>query len=65
MVVGLYGLGRGLGSSALIFFVAVSLEQAMAEQREYPAVKAMAASQDYVEGPKAFSEKRAPKWTGK
>src|ERR1700716_4079285 len=45
--------------------LSVSLEQAMAEQREYPAVKAMAASQDYVEGPKAFSEKRAPKWTGK
>ena len=43
----------------------VSLEQAIAEQREYPAVKAMAASQDYIEGPKAFSEKRAPKWLGK
>jgi hypothetical protein len=28
-------------------------------------VKAMAASQDYVEGPKAFSEKRAPNWVGK
>jgi len=45
--------------------LAVPLEQAMAEQREYPAVKAMAASQDYIEGPKAFSEKRPPKWTGK
>ena len=43
----------------------VSLELAMAEQREYPAVKAMAASQDYIEGPKAFSEKRPPKWMGK
>src|SRR4029077_15821978 len=43
----------------------VSLEQAMAEQREYPAVKAMAASQDYIEGPKAFSEKGPPKWVGK
>ena len=43
----------------------VSLEQAMAEQRDYPAVKAMAASQDYIEGPKAFSEKRPPKWLGK
>jgi crotonobetainyl-CoA hydratase len=28
-------------------------------------VKAMAASQDYIEGPKAFSEKRPPKWAGK
>jgi crotonobetainyl-CoA hydratase len=45
--------------------LAVSLDQAMAEQREYPAVKAMAASQDYIEGPKAFSEKRPPKWLGK
>jgi crotonobetainyl-CoA hydratase len=43
----------------------VSLEQAMTGQREYPAVKAMAGSQDYVEGPKAFSEKRAPKWLGR
>ena len=43
----------------------VSLEQAIAEQREYPAVQAMVASQDYIEGPKAFSEKRPPKWVGK
>ena len=39
--------------------------QAIADQRDYPAVKAMAASQDYIEGPKAFSEKRPPKWVGK
>jgi crotonobetainyl-CoA hydratase len=43
----------------------VSLEKAMTDQRDYPAVKAMAASQDYVEGPKAFSEKRPPKWLGR
>jgi crotonobetainyl-CoA hydratase len=43
----------------------VSLEQAIAEQREYPAVKAMIASQDYIEGPKALSEKRPPNWIGK
>ena len=30
-----------------------------------PAVQAMVASQDYIEGPKAFSEKRPPKWMGK
>jgi crotonobetainyl-CoA hydratase len=47
---------RGLG---------VSLDQAMAEQRDYPAVKALAASEDYIEGPKAFSEKRAPQWKGR
>jgi crotonobetainyl-CoA hydratase len=45
--------------------LAVSLEQAIEEQREYPAVKAMAASQDYIEGPKAFAEKRPPNWQGK
>ncbi len=45
--------------------LAVALEQAIAEQRDYPAVKAMVASQDYIEGPKAFSEKRPPKWVGK
>jgi crotonobetainyl-CoA hydratase len=43
----------------------VSLEQAIAEQRDYPAVKAMVASQDYIEGPKAFAEKRPPRWQGK
>src|SRR6478752_3578760 len=32
--------------------LAVPLEQAMTEQREYPAVKAMTTSQDYIEGPK-------------
>src|SRR5436305_8561955 len=45
--------------------LAVSLEQAIAEQREYPAVTAIAASQDYLEGPKAVSVKRPPKWVGK
>jgi hypothetical protein len=25
----------------------------------------MVASQDYIEGPKAFAEKRPPKWVGK
>src|SRR6201986_1658128 len=45
--------------------LAVSVEQAMGEQLEYPAVKALMTSQDFIEGPKAFSEKRPPKWVGK
>src|SRR2546430_68624 len=44
--------------------LSVSLEQAIAEQREYPAVKAMAGAQDCIAGPKAFSEKRPPKMLG-
>ena len=45
--------------------MSVSLEQAIAEQRDYPGVQAMIASADYVEGPKAFAEKRPPNWQGK
>lgn len=42
----------------------VSLPEAMAAQRQYPAVREMVASADYVEGPKAFAEKRPPRWRG-
>ena len=39
------------------------LEEAMAVK--YPSVRAMATSEDYIEGPKAFAEKRPPNWKGR
>ena len=41
------------------------LEQALNEQAELPGVKAMVSSADFVEGPKAFAEKRKPIWSGR
>jgi enoyl-CoA hydratase/carnithine racemase len=41
------------------------LEQAIAKQTDYAAIKAMVASQDYIEGPRAFAEKRPPQWLGR
>jgi enoyl-CoA hydratase/carnithine racemase len=45
----------------------LGLEQggiAGAEAVRYSAVAEMAASQDYIEGPRAFAEKRTPQWKG-
>ena len=41
-----------------------ALEMAMRNQN-YPAYVALANSEDTVEGPKAFAEKRKPNWTGR
>ncbi|MBN9529211.1 MAG: enoyl-CoA hydratase/isomerase family protein [Alphaproteobacteria bacterium] len=42
----------------------VSLAQALADQADYPGVRAMWASADAREGPRAFAEKRRPAWAG-
>ena len=42
-----------------------SLQAAIEHQDAYPAVRALRSSDDFVEGPLAFAEKRAPKWRGR
>jgi crotonobetainyl-CoA hydratase len=42
-----------------------SLEAAIRGQSRYPAVAALFRSEDLIEGPRAFAEKRPPVWTGR
>jgi len=42
-----------------------SLEAAMSGQGRYPAVAGLFKSEDLIEGPLAFSQKRAPQWKGR
>jgi enoyl-CoA hydratase/carnithine racemase len=42
-----------------------SLEAALKGQGRYPAVAALYRSEDFVEGPRAFAERRPPQWNGR
>jgi crotonobetainyl-CoA hydratase len=42
-----------------------SLEAAIDAQRKYDAVRAMFTSEDLIEGPMAFAQKRPPQWKGR
>ena len=54
---------RGSKQAAMQGLEAGGLEEAMAGR--YDQLGAMVKSQDFVEGPRAFAEKRPPKWQGK
>ncbi|HEX7759685.1 MAG TPA: enoyl-CoA hydratase-related protein [Caulobacteraceae bacterium] len=42
-----------------------TLEAAITDQSRYPAVAALFKSEDFVEGPMAFAQKRPPQWKGR
>jgi enoyl-CoA hydratase/carnithine racemase len=50
------------GKEAILRGLDLSLPEAI--DRVFPGIVAMRESQDYVEGPRAFAEKRKPRWQG-